>query len=131
MLVQHGCAALGLPYQSRERHLHPLPLAAHARPTDVDLAALVAGGPSRCAPPVAGLVGTAFVDRAGKELRVLLEHPRDGRHPHRQAELLEAVANIGQIMIRLVLKIPRRRAVEGQTALPGMSPGARVCYVMP
>ena len=113
---------LGQPRPGRKRRLLLRPLVAHARPLDGDLAALVAGGSGRRAPPVAGLAGAASVARAGKGLRILLEHPRDGRHARGKAELLEAAEHIVQTIFRLMLELPRQRAVNGGTSLPGVVP---------
>ena len=87
---------------------------------------------------MAGLVGAASVARAENGFRVLLKHQRNFLQSAHEAELLEAAVHVVQLLLRLmplILRLTqvilRQKAVKGGTSLPGVSPGAGMCYVMP
>ena len=105
--------AFGQLRPGRKQYLHSRPLVAHAWPMDVDLSAMAAGGSSRRAPPVAGLVGVVFVCRTGEGLRVLIEHPRDDLHPRRQQS--------GNVPINVEIRGPTSPRSSYSRSLPRVS----------
>lgn len=82
------------------RYHHGLHLSRLVLP-DAAHAAALAGGSGRPVPPVACLVGAAFVVRVGKGFRVLLEHRRNHLQSFPQVEMLEAEVNAFQMLRRL------------------------------